>query len=58
MTQPDERAPNFILIDPPKPIDPATEALKALSIDTPAKDIDPERSPELTRLFNRMYREF
>ena len=39
-------------------LDPAAEALETLSIDTPAKEITPDMSPELSRLMSRMFKEF
>lgn len=39
-------------------IDPATEALKALSIDTPAKDIKSDQWEDFQRVFARQFGEF
>lgn len=39
-------------------INPATEALKALSIDTPAKDIASDQMKEFQRVFARQFGEF
>lgn len=70
MTQAEAPAPNFVLVgidlaseadfsvEYTARINPVTDALEILSLDTPSSDIKPEHSPELNRLMSRMFMEF
>lgn len=57
MTHPDEITPNFVLVDPPQR-DPAEDALKALTLDTPASEINSDQMKDFQRVFARQFGEF
>lgn len=58
MTHTGEIKPNFVLVDPPLQRDPATDALRILSIDTPASDLRSDEMKDFQRVFARQFGEF